>query len=191
MSASSHWGPTREKPADWNRQGTNARLYDRNLSWPPVSRKSATNSIRRWASSVMRHACLPTPLCIPRHRLAAQHPPRLRGRVFTDLGNDVVNTKQQFNLASLYLESQDIVGVSVSHVTDRPDADFEIMTAPRKPPPETMTGGRPRSCGYLGMHRKLFLRPMCRVGGFLRWPRQQFRSDLLPSFECLLGVSIR
>ena len=98
------------------------------LSWPPVSRNVATNSIRRWASSVARHAYKLDADYVPYHDNIdwlrnTRH--GYEAEVFTDLDNDVVNTKQQFNLASLYLESQDIVGVSVS-VTDRPDADFEI-----------------------------------------------------------------
>jgi hypothetical protein len=92
--------------------------------------------------------------------------------VFTDLGNDVVNTKQQFNLGSLYLESQDIIGLSVSHVTDRPDTDFDISDG-SVVPAGNYDWWEARVYGYLGMHRKLFLRPMYRVGGFYDGTRQQ------------------
>ena len=157
--------------------GTNARLYDRNVElaasvteigdeFDPAMgfvRRRGTRVYKLDADYVPYHDNIDW-LRNTRHGYEAE--------VFTDLGNDVVNTKQQFNLASLYLESQDIVGVSVSHVTDRPDADFEI-TDGSAVPAGNYDWWEARVYGYLGMHRKLFLRPMYRVGGFYDGTRQQ------------------
>ena len=92
--------------------------------------------------------------------------------LYTDLGNDVVNTKQQFNLVSLYLESQDIIKFDISHLTDRPNEDFAISDGSIVPA-GNYDWWEARAYGYFGMQRSLFLRPMYRVGGFYDGTRQQ------------------
>ncbi len=155
----------------------NAKLYDRNidLSASVMEIGDAFNPamgfVRRRGTRVYRLAADYMPyhddldwLRNTRHGYEAE--------VYTDLGNDVVNTQQRFNLASLYLESQDIVGLSVSHVSDRPDSDFEISDG-SVVPAGSYDWWEGRVYGYFGMHRKLFLRPMYQVGGFYDGTRQQ------------------
>jgi len=157
--------------------GANVRLYDRNIELAASATEigddfdPAMGFVRRRGTRVYKLAADYMPyhddidwLRNTRHGFEAE--------VYTNLGNDVVNTRQQFNLASLYLESQDVVGVSVSHVTDRPDTDFDISDG------SVVSAGNydwweARVYGFLGMHRKLFLRPMYSVGGFYDGTRQQ------------------
>ena len=96
--------------------------------------------------------------------------------LYTDLGNDVVNTKQSFDLVSLYLESQDYISLKVSHLTDRPDEDFEISDGSIIPAGD-YEWWDVRLLAYLGMNRLLFLRPMYRVGGFYDGTRQQIELE--------------
>jgi len=157
--------------------GANVRLYDRNIELAASATEigddfdPAMGFVRRRGTRVYKLAADYMPyhddidwLRNTRHGFEAE--------VYTNLGNDVVNTRQQFNLASLYLESQDVVGVSVSNVTDRPDTDFDISDG------SVVSAGNydwweARVYGFLGMHRKLFLRPMYSVGGFYDGTRQQ------------------
>ncbi|HJN82903.1 MAG: DUF5916 domain-containing protein [Verrucomicrobiota bacterium] len=96
--------------------------------------------------------------------------------LYTDLGNDVVNTKQSFDLVSLYLKSQDYISLKMSHLTDRPADDFEISDGSIIPAGD-YEWWDVRLLGYLGMNRLLFLRPMYRVGGFYDGTRQQIELE--------------
>ena len=96
--------------------------------------------------------------------------------LYTDLGNDVVNTKQSLDLVSLFLESQDYISLKVSHLTDRPTEDFEISDGSMIPAGD-YEWWDVRLLAYLGMNRLLFLRPMYRIGGFYDGTRQQIELE--------------
>ncbi len=157
--------------------GANARLYDRNIELTASAieigddfnpamgfvRRRGTRRYMVEADFIPYHDSIPW-LRNTRHGYEAEF--------YTDLGNDIVNTKQQFNLLSLYLESQDIIKLDVSHVTDRPDENFEISDG-SVVPAGNYEWWKVRTFGYFGMHRKLFLRPMYQVGGFYDGTRHQ------------------
>jgi hypothetical protein len=156
---------------------TNARLYDRNIELA-VSAMEISDDFNPAMGFVRQQG-------IRVYKIAADYVPYhddidwLRNtrhgyetELFTDLGNDVVNTKQHFNLVSLYLESQDIIKFDVTHVTDRPDEDFDISDG-SVVPLGNYEWWEARAYGFFGMHRKLFLRPMYRVGGFYDSTRQK------------------
>jgi hypothetical protein len=157
--------------------GANGRLYDRNIELAASAMEigddfnPAMGFVQRQGTRVYKIAADYVPyhdnidwLRNTRHGYEAE--------LYTDLGNDVVNTKQQFNLVSLYLESQDVIKFDVSHLTDRPDEDFAISDGSIVPA-GNYDWWEARAYGYFGMHRSLFLRPMYRVGGFYDGTRQQ------------------
>jgi len=157
--------------------GASTKLYDRNIDLsasvieigddfnPAMGfvRRRGTRRYMAEAEFIPYHDSIPW-LRNTRHGYEAE--------LYTDLGNDVVNTKQKFNLASLYLESQDVIKLDVYHVTDRPDDDFEISDG-SVVPAGNYEWWEARVYGYFGMHRSLFLRPMYRAGGFYDGTRQQ------------------
>jgi len=157
--------------------GASTKLYDRNIDlsasvieisddFNPAMGFVRRRGTRRYmveADFIPYHDSIPW-LRNTRHGYEAE--------LYTDLGNDVVNTKQKFNLASLYLESQDVIKLDVYHVTDRPDDDFEISDG-SVVPAGNYEWWEARVYGYFGMHRSLFLRPMYRAGGFYDGTRQQ------------------
>ena len=157
--------------------GANGRLYDRNIELAASAMEigndfnPAMGFVQRKGTRVYKIAADYVPyhddidwLRNTRHGYEAE--------LYTDLGNDVVNTKQQFNLVSLYLESQDIIKFDISHLTDRPNEDFAISDGSIVPA-GNYDWWEARAYGYFGMHRSLFLRPMYRVGGFYDGTRQQ------------------
>ena len=155
----------------------NARLYDRNIELAASAIEigndfnPAMGFVQRQGTRVYKIAADYVPyhddidwLRNTRHGYEAE--------LYTDLGNDVVNTKQQLNLVSLYLESQDVIKFDISHLTDRPNEDFDISDGSIVPA-GNYEWWEARAYGYFGMHRSLFLRPMYRVGGFYDGTRQQ------------------
>ena len=157
--------------------GASGRLYDRNIELAASAMEigddfnPAMGFVQRQGTRVYKIAADYVPyhddidwLRNTRHGYEAE--------LYTDLGNDVVNTKQQFNLVSLYLESQDVIKFDISHLTDRPNEDFAISDASIVPA-GNYDWWEARAYGYFGMHRSLFLRPMYRVGGFYDGTRQQ------------------
>tara|TARA_B110000263_G_scaffold129444_1_gene112518 strand:- start:108 stop:1289 length:1182 start_codon:yes stop_codon:yes gene_type:complete len=155
----------------------NARLYNRNIELAASAMEigddfnPAMGFVQRQGTRVYKIAADYVPyhddidwLRNTRHGYEAE--------LYTDLGNDVVNTKQQFNLLSLYLESQDVIKFDISHLTDRPNEDFAISDGSIVPA-GNYDWWEARAYGYFGMQRSLFLRPMYRVGGFYDGTRQQ------------------
>ena len=93
--------------------------------------------------------------------------------MYTGLGNSLINTKQRFDLATLYFESQDIVGFSVSHITDRPSESFSISDGTTIPAGDYDWWGVSLR-GYIGMHRRVFLNPFYSIDGYYGGVRHQF-----------------
>ena len=96
--------------------------------------------------------------------------------LYTDLGNNVVNTKQSFGLGTLYFESQDFASLKVSHFTDRPDKDFKISDG------STIPAGNYewwdiRLSSFIGINRPLLFMPSYKVGGFYDGTSQMIGFD--------------
>ena len=98
--------------------------------------------------------------------------------LYTDLGNDVVNTKQTFNLASLSFESQEMLSLSVSHHTDRPNKDFDISDG-TVIPAGNYDWWNARLSLNTGLYRKFAAANSYTVGGFYDGNRQQLSSTLV------------
>jgi len=83
----------------------------------------------------------------------------------TNLNNELVDVEHTFALASLYLESQDMVFLRAYHVTDRPDEDFHIADG------SMISAGEYdwweiRLAGYFGVSRPFMFFPSYKAGGF-------------------------
>ncbi len=98
--------------------------------------------------------------------------------LYTDLGNDVVNTQQTFNLASLSFESQELLSLSVSHFTDRPIENFDISDGTLIPSGNYDWWNAKLSLNT-GLYRKLAAANSYTVGGFYDGDRQQISSKII------------
>ena len=76
-------------------------------------------------------------------------------------------------MASFYFESQDIVGLSVSHITDRPSESFSISDGTTIPAGNYEWWGL-NLRGYIGMHRRAYFGPSYSLDGYYGGLRHQF-----------------
>ena len=98
--------------------------------------------------------------------------------LYTNLSNDIVNTKQTFKLASLSFETQEELSLSVSHYTDRPDKDFNISDGTIIPA-DNYDWWNARLSLNTGLYRKFAAANSYTVGGFYDGNRQQLSSTLV------------
>ncbi len=162
---------------------TNAKLYDRNIELS-ASVIEIGNDFNPAMGFVRRRGTR-------RYMLAADFIPYFEeiswlrntrhgyeAELYTDLGNDVVNTKQTFNLASLSFESQEMLSLSVSHHTDRPNKDFDISDG-TVIPAGNYDWWDARLSLNTGLYRKFASANSYTVGGVYDGNRQQFSSTLV------------
>ncbi len=117
--------------------------------------------------------------------------------LYTDLSNNIVKTKQTFGLAAFYLESQDIIRLSVSHDTDRPPYAFPRSYGKRdgkktiSPGDYEWWGASLR--GFIGMHRRSFFGPFYTIDGYYGGLRHKFglQAYFSPWPNLKLGGEIR
>tara|TARA_B100000902_G_scaffold243233_1_gene230303 strand:+ start:2808 stop:5057 length:2250 start_codon:yes stop_codon:yes gene_type:complete len=93
--------------------------------------------------------------------------------MYTDIGNSVINTKQRFDLATFFFESQDVIGLSFSHITDRPSESFSISDGTEIPAGDYEWWGV-NLRGYIGMHRRAYFGPFYSMDGYYGGLRHQF-----------------
>ena len=162
---------------------TNAKLYDRNIELS-ASVMEIGNDFNPAMGFVRRRGTR-------RHMLEAEFTPYFEeiswlrntrhgyeAELYTDLGNDVVNTKQTFNLASLSFESQEMLSLSVSHHTDRPNKDFDISDG-TVIPAGNYDWWDARLSLNTGLYRKFAAANSYTVGSFYDGDRQQLSSTLV------------
>ncbi len=162
---------------------TNAKLYDRNIELS-ASVMEIGNDFNPAMGFVRRRGTR-------RHMLEAEFTPYFEeiswlrntrhgyeAELYTDLGNDVVNTKQTFNLASLSFESQEMLSLSVSHHTDRPNKDFDISDG-TVIPAGNYDWWDARLSLNTGLYRKFASANSYTVGSFYDGDRQQLSSTLV------------
>ena len=162
---------------------TNAKLYDRNIELS-ASVMEIGNDFNPAMGFVRRRGTR-------RYMLAADFIPYFEeiswlrntrhgyeAELYTDLGNDVVNTKQTFNLASLSFESQEMLSLSVSHHTDRPNKDFDISDG-TVIPAGNYDWWDARLSLNTGLYRKFATANSYTVGSFYDGQRQQLSSTLV------------
>ena len=162
---------------------TNAKLYDRNIELS-ASVMEIGNDFNPAMGFVRRRGTR-------RHMLEAEFTPYFEeiswlrntrhgyeAELYTDLGNDVVNTKQTFNLASLSFESQEMLSLSVSHHTDRPNKDFDISDG-TVIPAGNYDWWDARLSLNTGLYRKFATANSYTVGSFYDGQRQQLSSTLV------------
>ena len=162
---------------------TNAKLYDRNIELS-ASVIEIGNDFNPAMGFVRRRGTR-------RYMLAADFIPYFEeiswlrntrhgyeAELYTDLGNDVVNTKQTFNLASLSFESQEMLSLSVSHHTDRPNKDFDISDG-TVIPAGNYDWWDARLSLNTGLYRKFATANSYTVGSFYDGQRQQLSSTLV------------
>ena len=162
---------------------TNAKLYDRNIELS-ASVMEIGNDFNPAMGFVRRRGTR-------RHMLEAEFTPYFEeiswlrntrhgyeAELYTDLGNDVVNTKQTFNLASLSFESQEMLSLSISHHTDRPNKDFDISDG-TVIPAGNYDWWDARLSLNTGLYRKFAAANSYTVGSFYDGDRQQLSSTLV------------
>jgi hypothetical protein len=162
---------------------TNAKLYDRDIELS-ASVMEIGNDFNPAMGFVRRRGTR-------RYMLAADFIPYFEeiswlrntrhgyeAELYTDLGNDVVNTKQTFNLASLSFESQEMLSLSVSHHTDRPNNDFDISDG-TVIPAGNYDWWDARLSLNTGLYRKFATANSYTVGSFYDGERQQLSSTLV------------